>query len=1025
MATSSLKGGGSRKRVIVLAGLLAGLVAAMAALGAADAITAAGSESGPPRIDMKVLLLGTGSDEPNFASWQAALEREGVPYKAIITTAAGREPITAEALSGTLEDGRPEAKYQAIIVSVGGLAKCHEGEECTSTLTSSEWAALEAYEQVFHIRQITGDIYPSATYGLNGPTVSAEISGVEGAVTTAGKPVFPYLRGPVTMDTGTYGYEAKPLSAQQSGASFQTLVEGPEQSALAGIYMHPDGVEELVETFNENQHQLQTELLSHGALNWATRGVYIGEQRNYLTTNIDDNFISDDNWDVATQTNDYNPANALRENAADLEYAAKWSQENHFRIDLLFNGSGSGEYAAAHAGSDPLLTAAQKYKGTFGWINHTWDHPELDIGCATQPYIEAELNQNNIWAEKTLGLTEHTEASAAFGNDNPAATVTGEFSALANLVPGNPGTVDPPNIDTATVLSGGRLASGTYEYAITDDFTPGGGQSVASETTQTVAAGSSVELQWEAVCHAAQFMIYRTVKGEDAWKLLGTVPAPSGPPPNEWFAEAASPNEVGHGGAQELKFTDTGGAGTPAQAPPAVNEAVESPYPQNPNLWPAFAGAGIHYFGTDSSKPYPNPSVEGSIEPVYAAGETFHDSLAQAQAVPRYPTNIYYNVSTEAQEVSEYNALYLYPNDGGRCVPSEATTCRETAATFPEIVKSVVAGMFQHVMANDPRPDYFHQTNLMGQPPAGEPPSEPPATEPTVGNGLFYSVMNPLLAEYHKYFEANAPIEQPTFAQAGTLLADQQAWNKASTGQVSGYIEGNTIVLENAGSEALSVPLTGASAVGSSYGGTQSGWTTVRPGAVTRTAVTAWPSAPAITVDPESQIAIAGEGVSFRAGASGEPAPSVQWQVSGDGGTTWTADTADAGNTSRHLTVAATTAENGYEYRAVFTNALGQATSAPATLIVLAAPEATPVLESLSPSEGAGGTVVFIAGRNFTAVHSVTFGEKPASFVTLSSTLIAAMAPREPSATTVDVTVTTAGGASSETRPADQFTYIH
>ena len=90
----------------------------------------------------------------------------------------------------------------------------------------------------------------------------------------------------------------------------------------------PTGVQEMVETFDQNQNQLQAELLRHGALNWVTRGVYFGDQRNYLETDIDDNFLPDDTWDTTTHTTDYTPANALREQPTDVEYAAKWAAAN-------------------------------------------------------------------------------------------------------------------------------------------------------------------------------------------------------------------------------------------------------------------------------------------------------------------------------------------------------------------------------------------------------------------------------------------------------------------------------------------------------------------------------------------------------------------------------------------------------------------------------------------------------------------------------------------------------------------------
>jgi hypothetical protein len=822
------------------------------------------------RIDMKVLVLGVSASDPNLLSWQAALQREGVPYETIVTS-AGHTPITAATLSDTMTNGTQEAKYQAVIVSVGDLPEC--ATTCVSSLSQTEWTALEEYEQTFNVRQITGDIYPAASYGLNSPKVSGVLDGTVGTLTTEGNAIFPYLKGPTKMDVGTYGYEATPLTTQATGASFVPLVSGPESSALVGIYTHADGVQEMVESFDENADQLQAELLRHGALNWVTRGVYFGDQRNYYEADIDDNFLFDDSWDTTTHTTNYNPEEAIRENPTDVEYAAKWSEEHKFRIDMLFNGGGSVAYAEDHkttvggsggstgetttgggstTGEDPLLTAFQKYKNSFGWISHTWDHPNIDINCATQSYIEAEFNENNSWAKNTLGLTESTEPTTADGNDNPSVIITGEHSGLANLLPGNPGVVDPPDLDTAeATATGGKLPAGKYIYAVTDDFVSGGGQSSPTESTAVTVTGSTeaVTLQWAAVCHAAEFKIYRELEGTGEWKLIATVPAPTQAPPNSWFGNPTNSKdeiiktEVTNGGALEQSFTDTGIAGTASAAPPATNEAVESPYPQNPFFIPALEGVGIKYFGSDASKAYPNPTIPGSTTPAYPAGSSFIDG--PARAIPRYPTNIYYNVSTEAQEVDEYNTLYTAVEKGGKCVASPTNTCEEKAADFAEIVNDVDTNMFQHLMGNDPRPHYYHQPNLMGTPPAGPPrTTAPPETSPSVGEGLFYSVMNPMLEEYNEYF--NVPIEQLTMAQIGELLAEQEAWDKANTGQISGYIEGNQVTVQNSGTEAVSTPLTGVSTVGKVYGGIQSGWTSVpaSTSANTYTAPTSWPTPP-------------------------------------------------------------------------------------------------------------------------------------------------------------------------------------
>jgi hypothetical protein len=858
-----------------------------------------------PRIDMKVLLVGTSATEPDFEAWQAELQREGVPFDTVV--GASHTPITAATLTGpTSADGTQEGKYQAIIIAVAGDTDCSV-TPCVSDLSAAESAAIESYEQQFEVRQITGYAYPGATNGMNSPTTSGALDGVQGALTADGQKVFASLNGPVPMGTGgpidpnnptTYGYEATPLTATSTpalpaGASFDTLVSGPGNSSLVGIYTHADGVQEMVETFNQNQYLLQAELLRHGALNWVTRGVYFGDQRNYLEANVDDNFLGDDSWDTTTHSTDYDATSALREVPADVTTAANWSAANKFRIDMLFNGGGSvavaagnslvgsGDGGSGNAGvtgttggtatnTDPLLAAFQADKNDFGWISHTWDHPNIDEGCATQNYIEAELNQNTNWGAEApsatsgdptsggLGLTESTDPADAYGNENPSVVITGEHSGLANLLPGNPGQVDPPSLDSADVAkTTGTLPAGEYVYAISDQFntaapgaTPvaGSGESAASVSAPvTVPAPGAVTLNWGAVCKAADYKIYRapftpTSPGATTgtigdYTLISTVAANTKTDFTNPTSSDPTTGADNGGGAVTKTFTDDGTqTGTPG-TPLTIGDADESAYEQNPALNAAFAGTvdgGIKYFGADASKPYPNAADStfatgafGGAATEYPAGTSFPD--AGATGIPRYPTNIYYNVSTNAQEVDEYETLYDEPT----CTPiAGVTTCNPAGTTFTidQIVASIDQGMFQHVMGNDPRPDYFHQTNLMSQT-TGSATGE--------GDGLFYETLDPLLKQYNTYFGSNSPIEQLTMAQIGTLLNQQAAW-KANT-QVSGYIQGNKVTVTNGGA-AADVPLTGLSTVGSSYGGTQSGWTSEAAGSTTYTAQSTWPA---------------------------------------------------------------------------------------------------------------------------------------------------------------------------------------
>jgi hypothetical protein len=90
--------------------------------------------------------------------------------------------------------------------------------------------------------------------------------------------------------------------------------------------------------------------------------------------------------------------------------------------------------------------------------------------------------------------------------------------------------------------------------------------------------------------------------------------------------------------------------------------------------------------------------------------------------------------------------------------------------------------------------------------------------------------------------------------------------------------------------------------------------------------------APTITTQPQNQSVVVGGTISFGAAASGNPIPTVQWQVlSTDSGATWTDI---AGENSETLTFTAAYIQNGSQYRAVFTNSEGSATTDAAALTV-------------------------------------------------------------------------------------------
>lgn len=127
-------------------------------------------------------------------------------------------------------------------------------------------------------------------------------------------------------------------------------------------------------------------------------------------------------------------------------------------------------------------------------------------------------------------------------------------------------------------------------------------------------------------------------------------------------------------------------------------------------------------------------------------------------------------------------------------------------------------------------------------------------------------------------------------------------------------------------------------------------------------------SAPVFVVQPVSATVDLGSTATWTAEASGNPVPTLQWQTSTDGGTTWTplAESADAiGVTSTRLTLAnIPVAADGLRIRCLATNEFGAVASSVATLTVNLEAHVPVIIEppvAVTVSEGESATLSVVA----------------------------------------------------------------
>jgi alpha-tubulin suppressor-like RCC1 family protein len=125
--------------------------------------------------------------------------------------------------------------------------------------------------------------------------------------------------------------------------------------------------------------------------------------------------------------------------------------------------------------------------------------------------------------------------------------------------------------------------------------------------------------------------------------------------------------------------------------------------------------------------------------------------------------------------------------------------------------------------------------------------------------------------------------------------------------------------------------------------------------------------APKVTKGPVNAVVEEGQSAVFEAAASGVPTPSVQWEVSTNGGSTWSAV---PGGSEDRLTVANTkVAESGDEYRVTFANVAGSVTTKGVTLTVQLAPKITK--QPLNTTVEEGQSAIFEAAASGSPTPSV------------------------------------------------------
>ncbi|CAN5738273.1 hypothetical protein BH10BAC2_BH10BAC2_35130 [soil metagenome] len=124
-------------------------------------------------------------------------------------------------------------------------------------------------------------------------------------------------------------------------------------------------------------------------------------------------------------------------------------------------------------------------------------------------------------------------------------------------------------------------------------------------------------------------------------------------------------------------------------------------------------------------------------------------------------------------------------------------------------------------------------------------------------------------------------------------------------------------------------------------------------------------TAPVITTNPTTQTACNGSSITLTAAASGTPAPTVQWQLSTNGGATFNNIT---GATNTSLTIDVSTGGQPKQYKAIFTNSCGAATTNIAIITANTAPTFSGGSGPVNTSVNAGSSTSFSVTASGTSI---------------------------------------------------------
>lgn len=726
------------------------------------------SAAGTGQVDLKVLLVTAGDSSEDVARelMVRTLDKMGVPYDVL-------DSKRADLTSAQLYLDPAHGKYNGIVLTVSDLYQAGGGSGFTLAewqllhQYERDFGVREAVVSGFP----TWDPSLDLDYGM-GIVGAVGSSSAQWQAPAGGTELFEYVNTANPLDVTAFAFTGTPRNDGIAPAVTPLLTDPGSGATLVSKLTYADGRQTLLSSISNAWYFLHSYVLAYEFINFATNGLFIGSRQSYLSVHTDDLFIEDELWNPAT--NMPYPDQSYRMTPADV--ATTVTNQNAFRADhplasgyvtqFPFNGYGAGDgtqivppetYTATGDAELRQYTclfnicanvATRNYGGSASAaVNRTTARElsryavrfenQLALGDPTIVKAELKLTAATLttavsrqaracratedWTEGTGtgGSTQTTNVSWArrTGTTNWA-TAGGSFDAT-NCVTFALRYNGLTTVDITPIFQRWRdgapdygvivMATGTSNTSLglrTKEASTGKPQltltfptTVADPLTAAMVANKSqfgfvnhtyASRQMDRVCPEVtpqpvlcDVTSYLTVKNEIArnrsvWTKLGLP---------DYAAGTTYLLSDSHAGLHDRRSTEE-------------NPDDDIPYPagKNNNFFQAMQDLGVGYVASDSSRP-------GQDAEAFAPGYNVFTS-------PRYPSAIFVNSSTPAENTDQYNWIFH-----DRYVAMGVDPCTVLAAictprTWQQILDAEADLTMLHMVSGSMWPHYMHQINL-------------------------------------------------------------------------------------------------------------------------------------------------------------------------------------------------------------------------------------------------------------------------------------------------------------------------